>query len=153
MLDAILNLIFFRKFRLNRAGKKFIDCFQSEFAEEFLQLILNLMRLIFFLDRDFRRNIKDFNARYLFKTRDSGVAIAAIFKKNRMKVYEREIDNTNVTVIFKDQKALMKYLLSPRQDLLQSILEQDVTFNGNLNYLSKFAYMAKHLQLMFTPLE
>jgi hypothetical protein len=65
-----------------------------------------------------------------------------------MKVYEKEIDKTNITNIFKDQSALMNFLLSPKPDILGAILNQDVTFDGNLNYLSKFAFMSKRLQLM-----
>lgn len=150
MLESISNLFFFRNFRARRFRNKLVNCFQSEFAEEFLQLLLNLMSLMFYLDRDFRRNIKGFNARYLFKSRDSGITVAAVFRNGKMKVLEKEINGTNVTVIFKDHKALKNFLLSPKPDILQAILNQDVTYTGNLNYLSKFAYMAKHLQLMTT---
>ena len=44
----------------------------------------------------------------------------------------------------------MNYLLSPKPDILGSVLRQDVMVSGNLNYLYKFAYMAKRLQLMAT---
>ncbi len=148
MLGKILNFFFFRGFRVKQTKKKFLNCLESELAEEFLQLLLNLMSLVFFLHKDFRRNIKDFNGRYLFRSKDNKITVAAIFKNNRMTVLEKAIDNTNVTVIFKDQRALMKFILSPKPDILGSILKQDVTLDGNLNYLSKFAYMAKHLQLM-----
>ncbi len=148
MLNKILNFIFFRVLRAKKAVHKFLECLQSEFAEEFLELILKLMSLFFLLNKDYRRNIRDFNARYLFRSKNHRITIAAIFKNNKMQVYEKEIDNTNITIIFKDQHALMKFLLSPKPDILGSILNQDVTFDGNLNYLSKFAYMAKRLQLM-----
>ncbi len=63
---------------------------------------------------------------------------------------KKAIDNTNVTVTFRNDKALMNYILSPKPDILGSILRQDVTIDGNFNYLYKFAYMAKRLQLMAT---
>jgi hypothetical protein len=150
MITIILNILFFRNFRFIKAKKRFLDNLGSELAEEFLQLLLNLMSLMFFLNKDFRRNIRDFNARYLFKSKDSQITITAIFKKNKMKVYEKEIDKTNVTVIFKDSKALMKFLLSPKPDILNSILKQEVTFDGNLNYLYKFIYMSRRLQSIVT---
>lgn len=150
MLRVILNFLLFRHFRSKVTVKKFLHCLQSEFAEEFFELLLKLMSLTFCLDKNFRKNIKNFNARYLFKSKDNLITIAAIFKRNKMKVKEKMIDNTNVTVIFKDHSALMKFLLSSKPDILGSILNQDVTFIGNLNYLSKFAYMSKHLQLMLT---
>ena len=108
------------------------------------------MSLVFFLNKDFKRNIENFNGRYLFKSRDNKITVAAVFRDNRMKVYEKAIDRTNITVTFRNSKALMDYLLSPKPDILGSILRQDVTIDGNLNYLYKFAYMAKHLQLMVT---
>lgn len=150
MVTAILNFLFLRNYRCKKIKEKFLRSLQTEFAEEFLQLLLNLMSLMFFLNRDLRRNIKDFNARYLFKSKDSKIMIAAIFKNKKMKVYEKEIDKTNITVIFKDDKALMKFLLSPNPDILNSILTQEVTFDGNLNYLYKFVYMARRLQSIVT---
>ncbi|MEQ8203834.1 MAG: hypothetical protein ABRQ31_08630, partial [Smithellaceae bacterium] len=75
---------------------------------------------------------------------------SASFKSGNMKVYDKIIDKPDVTITFRDDKALMNYLLSPKPDILGSILRQDVTVNGNLNYLYKFAYMAKRLQLLAT---
>ena len=147
MLDALLNLILFRPLRAKRAAQKWMEMLKSELAEEFLELLLKLMSLIFWLDKDFRRNIQGFDGRYLFRSRDRQITVAAIFKKNKLKVREKEIDNTDVTVIFRDSKALMNYLLSPKPDILGSLLRQDVVVDGNLNYVYKFAYMAKHLQL------
>lgn len=150
MLEVLFNSILFRKFRAKIVSKKFIDCIQSELAEKFLDVLLKLMSLLICLDKNFRRNIKDFEARYLFKSKDGTIMVAAVFHKRRLKVSEKPINNTNVTVIFKDEKVLMNFLLSPQPDILNAILNQDLTYDGNLNYISKFAYMARHLQLMFT---
>ena len=150
MLENILNLILLRNFRAKTLQKRFLNCIESEFAEEFLELLLKLMSLVFFLDKDFKRNIENFNGRYLFKSRDNKITVAAIFRDNQMKVYEKAINRTNITVTFRNAKGLMNYLLSPKPDILGSILRQDVTIDGNLNYLYKFAYIARHLQLMVT---
>ncbi len=150
MLENISNFILLRSFRANRVQKQFLDCIESEFAEEFLELLLKLMSLFFFLNKDFRKNIEHFNGRYLFESKNDNITVAAIFKNNKLKVSEKKIDNTNVTVTFRNGKALMDYLLSPKPDILGSILRQDVTIDGNFNYLYKFAYMAKHLQLIVT---
>ena len=148
-MDKFLTLILFRNFRAKRLMKKWLKSMESEFAEEFLEVLLNLMSLMFLVNLNgFRRNIEGFNGRYLFKSRDNEITISAVFKNNKMKVSERLIDNADITVDFKDGKALLNYILSPKPDILGSILRQDVTFNGNLNYLYKFAYMAKRLQLM-----
>ena len=143
-------MILLRELRARKINEKFLECIKSEFAEEFLELLLKLMSLVLLLNKDFKKNIKGFKGRYFFRSKDNGITVAAIFKKNRMRVYEKEIDQTDVNVTFKNAKALMNYLLSPKPDILGSILRQDVTIDGNLNYLYKFAYMSRHLQLMTT---
>ena len=132
------------------AMKKFIKCLESEFAEEFLEAVLGFMKILFLMDHDFRKNILNFNGRYQFKSRDGSITVAAIFRDNGMEVSEEEITDPDITVIFKDSKALMNYLLAPKPDVLGSMLRQEVTLHGNLNYLYKFAFMAKRLQLIVT---
>lgn len=148
-MDRFLNLILFRNFRAERMLKKWLGSLESEFAEEFLELLLKSMSMVFLINfRGFRKNIEGFKGRYLFKSRDNNITVAAVFEHNRMKVEERIIDNPDITVTFKDGKALLNYILSPKPDILGSVLRQDVSPNGNFNYLYKFAYMAKRLQLM-----
>jgi hypothetical protein len=147
-VDKILNFFLLRRYRARKTGDKFLQCLQSEFAEGFLQLLLNLMSLAFFINGEYRKNIRDFEATYLFQSKDATTTAAAVFRKGRMKVLNKKVDSTSITVIFRDNQALMKYLLSPKPDILGSLLNQEVTFDGNLNYLYKFAYMAKRLQLM-----
>ncbi len=150
MLENMLNYALFRTVRANRVQKQFLNCIESELAEGFTELLLRLMSLVLFLNMDFRRNIKKFRGRYLFRSRDDEITVAAVFRDNRLRVYDKAIANTDVTVTFKDARALMNYILSPKPDILGSILRQDVVIDGNFNYLYKFAYMAKHLQLMAT---
>ncbi|OEU56107.1 MAG: hypothetical protein BA868_04300 [Desulfobacterales bacterium C00003106] len=150
MLENMLNYALFRSVRANRVQKQFLNCIESELAEGFTELLLRLMSLVLFLNMDFRRNIKNFRGRYLFRSRDDEITVAAVFRDNRLRVYDKAIANTDVTVTFKDARALMNYILSPKPDILGSILRQDVVIDGNFNYLYKFAYMAKHLQLMAT---
>jgi len=146
MFDKILGFIF--SGRRRKQLDTFTKSMQSEFVEEFLKALLSLMKTMFFLNKNFRRNINNFKGRYLFKSRDNKITVAAVFDKNKMNVFEKNIDDANVTVTFKDQKALMDFLLSPNPDILNSVLKQEVTFDGNLNYLYKFAYMARRLQII-----
>ena len=133
---------------LKSAMKRFSDCLASEFAEDFLQLLLGLMSAALMFNRDFRKNIERFNGRYQFKSRDGRITVAALFGNNRLDVRKEEIPDPDLTIFFKDGKALMGYLLTPKPDILGSILRQEVSIDGNLNYLYKFAFMAKRLQLM-----
>ncbi len=133
---------------IQAAMKNFSDCLTSEFAEDFLQLLLGLMSVVFMIDKDFRKNIEGFNGRYQFKSKDGNITVAALFEDGRLEVREDEIPNPDITVLFKDGKALMGYLLTPKPDILGSMLRQEVSIDGNLNYLYRFAFMAKRLQLM-----
>lgn len=133
---------------LQTAMNNFSKCLLSDFAEDFLQLLLNLMSIAFLVDQDFRKNIEGFNGRYQFKSKDGSINISALFVDNRLEVRNDDIPNPDITISFKDGKALMSYLLTPKPDILGSILHQEVSLDGNLSYLYKFAFMAKRLQLM-----
>jgi hypothetical protein len=130
---------------------RFRESLQSELAEGFLQVLLRLMRLVFFLSREFRKNIEGFRGRYVFRSKDNSILTSVLFEDGRMRVQDDIIDNPNVTIVFRNSKALMDYLLSPKPDILGSLLRQDVVVDGNFNYLYKFAFMAKRLQLMVMP--
>jgi hypothetical protein len=150
MWNQLLNIILLRTKRFRRATAQYLEAIQSEGAETFLEMLLKAMKLVFLVDKDFRRNIENFNGRYLFCSRDRAITVAAVFENGRLKVSEEAIDNTSMTVTFKNAKALVGFLLSPKPDILGSMLRQDVAVEGNLNYLYKFAFMAKRLQLKAT---
>lgn len=135
---------------LNTALEKFQGALASEFAENFLQLLLSLMSVVFLIDHEFRKNIEQFTGSYQFRSKDGRITVAALFADDRLEVRQEEIDNPDITILFKDGKALMGYLLTPKPDILGSMLRQEVSLDGNLNYLYKFAFMAKRLQLMAT---
>ncbi|HEX9022768.1 MAG TPA: hypothetical protein VF799_02910 [Geobacteraceae bacterium] len=135
---------------LEKMMESFVASMESEFAEEFLETLLRLMSLALLFDHDYRRNVIGFSGRYQFLSSDGAITVAALFNDDAMEVREEVITEPNITVTFKDGKALMGYLLSPKPDVLGSMLRQEVRLDGNLNYLYKFAYMAKRLQLMAT---
>ena len=128
--------------------EKFQNSFTSEVAEEFLQTLLTLMQIVFVVNHEYRRNIKNFEGRYQFCSKDGEVTIAAVFHNNRMDVMEKKIDRPDITITFRDGRTLLNFIISPRQDILGSMLRHDVVTEGNLNYLYKFGFMAKQLQLM-----
>jgi len=129
---------------------KFIDCITSELVEEFLEVLLDVMKMVFFFDDGYRKNIEGFAGRYLFRSIDRSITVSAVFAEGKLHVDEEELPDPHVLVIFKDGKALMEFLLAENPDILGAMLRQEVTPEGNLNYLYKFAYMARHLQLMAT---
>lgn len=132
--------------------QQFRTCLSGEVAEEFLQTLLNLMRIMFVLNHEYRRNIEQFTGRYQFLSKDGDITMAALFDKGRMEVREAKIEHPDITVLFRNGRTLINFILSPRQDILGSMLRHDVETRGNMNYLNKFAYMAKQLQLMMPQL-
>ncbi len=118
------------------------------FADNFLELLLSGMDLSFLFSRGYRRNIKNYKGRILFHTRDDDVAVSAAFEKGDMKV-DRSPDltaNYDVKILFKDVTALLEFLFSKDQDILNVMLENDVEIQGNLNHVYRFGYLAKDLQ-------
>lgn len=147
--ENVLHPDFMSDLRVQDIATQWLDSMGSAAAEGFLRLLLKLMSVAFMLNiKDIRDNIEGFSGRYVFRSKDNSIVASAVFEKGSMKVYDRVIENPDMRVTFRDDKALLNYLLSPRPDILGSVLRQDVMVSGNLNYLYKFAYMAKRLQLM-----
>lgn len=139
----------FKRWFTERRLKAAVGEINSRAMDLFLETLLRLMRFVFILDRGFRRNIEGFDGRYAFRSRDGKISASAIFEDNRMKVKNRVVDQTDITIVFKDGKALRHFLFSENPDIIAAILDNEISYTGNLNYLAKFAYMAKHLQLRF----
>lgn len=114
-------------------------------TDKFLELLLKGMDLAFCLSKGYRKNIKKFEGRYIFKTADNLVAASAIFRDGDMEVLEEAIDDWDVRITFKDAAALRDFIFSKDQDILDSILANDVEVDGNLNYIYKFGFMARDL--------
>jgi len=130
--------------------EKLESCFIDEVAEDFIEILLKLMSTVFLLDYGYRKNIQNFRGNYLFKSSDGAITVSAIFQNSTMKVMEQEIPDPDITVIFSNGKALFSFIFSPNQNILQSMLNNELTTRGNLNYIYRFGFLAKKLQLLMT---
>jgi len=167
-MSLIKNIIawffnIFRKWWRGRVEKKFREFLQNEvpddiadeLAEEFLKLLLNFMSLSFKLDKDFYRNIDGFKAKYQFRSVDASIdksiVVIATFNGKDMKVKEKRAplpdEEVDISVYFKNGKAIINYLMADNRDVLRPVLNNEVFLKGNVNYLLKFGYMANHVQL------
>ena len=144
-------LTVFNRIRLWWTKRAFVKCLRDEALDLSLELLLGFMRLYLLVNAPFRRSIENFEARYSFRSTDGRIDAGIIFSGSKMSVVRHAIDNTNVSVVFKDGLALKNFLFAPEPDIIGAILNNEVSYTGNLNYLSKFAYMAKHLKLQFIP--
>jgi len=112
----------------------------------FIKLLLRALDTIFLLYKDYReKNIKDFGGRYLFRTADNVVSASATFKNGDMKLPKQAIKDWDVRVTFKNSAALKDFIFSRDQDILDSLLKNEVEVDGNLNYIYKFGFMARDL--------
>jgi hypothetical protein len=128
-----------------RCSRRLVDELTGELTDEFLELLLEGMDLAFFLSGAYRENIRDFKGRYFFRTEDGSVGASAVFGEGRMEVREEAIPDWSVRVTFRDSSALRTFLFSRNQDILNSLLKNDVDVDGNLNYLFRFGFLARDL--------
>jgi hypothetical protein len=126
-------------------SRNLIKELSGELTDKFMELLLGGMDLSFCLSRGYRKNIKNFKGRYLFQTADGMVEASATFDKTNMKVHTEAISDWNVRVTFKDAAALRAYIFSKDQDILDSILKNEVEVDGNLNYIYRFGFLARDL--------
>ncbi len=115
-------------------------------TDEFLEALLRGMDLSFCLSKGYRQNIEGFDGTYVFKTDDGRVGCSAVFSGGDMEIDSQTRSPYDVRVSFKDARALWRFLLAENQDILDSILANDVDVDGNLNYIYKFGFLARDLQ-------
>ena len=117
--------------------------------DKLLFLLLNAMSLLFVINKEFRKNIKDFKGSYVIRSEDKTIDVSAVFKKVRvllneidgMEVKDHAIENPTIQVTFKNGKAMADFLLSGKPDVIVGMLDNQLSVSGNLNYLFKFVYM------------
>jgi hypothetical protein len=132
-------------FVVGLASRRLKQQFCGDVTDDCLELLLRGMSLSFRLCRSYRRNIDNFDGRYVFMITDGSAAASAVFRGGQMSVEEQAIGDANVRVDFTNRPAFWKFLLSENQDVLNSLLANEVEVEGNLNYLYKFGYLARDL--------
>lgn len=130
---------------LKQLNKSLTREYCDEVTKDFFELLLRGMDLAFLLSKDYRKNIKGFNGKYLFRTAKGSVTASAIFADGDMKVSEDAIDDWDVMVQFKDAQALSRFLLSRDQDILNSLLKNEVEVHGNANYVYRYGFLVRDL--------
>ncbi len=139
--------------------KKFLETLESETAETILEVLLRLMQTRFLIDpifpgSDYRRNIDNFDAKYMFRSKSGEVSVLAKFHDGQLDWEESLSTDVKATLEFKDGQALINYLINyvikKDRDFLKSILNNEIRVSGNLNYLYKFLFMANHVLLEAT---
>lgn len=131
-------------------GKRLLDCIEGRVIDDVLDILLKLMGLMFYLDHDYRRNIENFQATYVFTDYNGDFYTAVDFDNGKLKVSKETVSKPTFKLIFRDSNALIKVLFQGASDILEAMLNQEVDFEGNINYMGKFGYMALHPVLELT---
>ena len=159
-LSGVRNALRRRRSKLVKLTEEIRDSLvkmNPDLVEDFFGLLLKVISLRLWVDREYHQNIEGFKGKYLFQSKDKEISVRAVFKSTRLLNYEYlsfgegEIDDPDITVTFKDSRALMNLLLSPKLDILGSLLRNEVSVSGNLNYIFKFGFMATQLRQMMLP--
>ena len=116
-------------------------------TDKMIEILLKGMDLFFYVtwDDEFRRHLENFDGRFYFKTADETVKVSATFSNGDMQVHEDAIEDWDVMVTFQNGEALRKYIFSEDQDIFESISENAVEVDGNLNHIFKFGFMVQDL--------
>ncbi|MFH0957763.1 MAG: hypothetical protein V1897_03585 [Pseudomonadota bacterium] len=140
-----------------------IDEFQStveelsgDISDWALETLLNGMSLAFRISESgignmlgldgYNRNIEQpFRAVYVFCDEDKAMEATARFLDGKMLVSKDGTEQWDLKVSFRDVKAFWRFMLSGGDDIVDSILANDVEVYGNVNHLHKFGFMAKDL--------
>jgi hypothetical protein len=150
VFKRLVDVLRFRPIHLRWLGWRMLRL-SSSATGRLLHVLLKALKLAFLVDAEFRQDIDPFEATYHFTDRDGKIQETAAFHSGCLTISRRLIGQADAKLTFKNSKALADFLFSQRPDLLQAMLKQDVTPEGNLNYLYKLAYMANHLRLRFMP--
>ncbi len=116
-------------------------------TDGFLEALLSGMQVAFALSRSYRRNIEDFEAIFVFRTRDDRVGATAVFSKGRLTVESDPRPVFDTRISFRDADGLRNSLLAGDANLLETMLSDPVDAEGNLSNLYRFGYLAKELTL------
>ena len=135
--------IFLTKFFTKKLKKQLLGAI----TDEFITFLLRGMDWFFLLSQDakFRRNLENFKGRYFFKTADETVKASATFRDGNMHVHKDGIVDWDIMVTFKNGRAMRDFILSEKQDIFDWISRNEVEVDGNLNYIFKFAFMAREI--------
>ncbi len=119
-------------------------------TDSLLELLLSGMKHSLLLYPGFKRNIENYKGRFLFQTKDKKkeVNVSVVFDDGNMEVVKNPglNDAYDVEVFFRDEAALLEYLLSGDQDILNVMLKNDVEIKKNANHIFRFGFLAKDLE-------
>jgi len=130
---------------VRRKAQALKDELEGKLTDKFVEVLFLSMEAAFILMASYRRNLRDFRGSYVLCTADRRVAASAVFGSGKMLVKTEAVASPTATITFKDPAALRRFLFSKDQDILASLMANEVEVDGNLNYIYKLGFMARDL--------
>lgn len=130
--------------------KPLVDKLRDELTDELLEGLLRGMDVWAALSKGFRHNLDHWEGDLVLSTRHNDVAVTARFRDGDMQVLDDPVSDYSARVEFQDGDALRRYFLSDEQDILESVLRNEVTVEGNLNHVYRFGFLARDLMVRLT---
>jgi hypothetical protein len=132
---------------LRRRARALIAELEGKLTDKFVELLLYGMELGFLLIESYRHNLRRFRGSYVLRTADGQVAVSAVFADGKMAVRDQAVPAPTVTITFTNPAAFRRFLFSQDQDILQSLMANEVEVDGNVTYVYKLGYMARDLTM------
>ena len=132
-------------------SRKLVERLRAKSTDDLLQLLLYGMDVAFHLLPDYRKNIQGLSATYVFETQEDPVAVSVVFQGDKMHVRHQAEEKATARVVFKDAAAVRRFLFSEKQDVLDSVLNNEVKLEGNFNYIYRFGFLARDLEHRLLP--
>lgn len=138
--------------------KRVMRMISGEVGDIGLELFLEVMQGVVRLSKDgswakdwidetslkgYYKNIVDIDAVYVFQSKDGLIEASLIIKDNDMILEkDRIVKPWTINVSFKDVPAFWKFVRGRGENILESVLENDVEVYGNVSHLNKFGFMS-----------
>ncbi len=131
----------------------FTNTISEKMAPALLGLVFKGLGVRARLDKNFRRNLyqdigngsEPWSARIVFKTRDNRVVRHAIIKDGKIKSGKGDLPDCDVSFVLKNATGIKKMLTASAQESMEMILRNELTFEGNMSVVTRFAYLLERI--------
>jgi hypothetical protein len=124
------------------------ETLSPESMGELLETLFKGLGLLLVVHPGLKSTVAPLRAAYRIATSDNRMNVWARFSSGTVSSGRGEGGPVNVTLRFTDVASMLRLFSSPKPDLLGAMLRQQVSFDGNLNYLLKLAYLLQRVLLV-----
>lgn len=125
-----------------------VNTLSPESMEELLETLIKGLGLFVIMHPGLKSTAVSLCGAYLIITSDNRMNVWVRFANGSVTAGRGNPGHVNVTLIFKDVPSLIRLFSSPKPDLLRAMLNQQIAFDGNLNYLLKLAFLLQRILLV-----